>query len=300
MKIGYIGLGKMGKNMFFRLLEAKTQVVVWNRSQDNVIEVVKKGAIPASDFKDLVSQLPKTKIIWLMLPAGEVVDEMLEKLVPQLLPGDIVIDGGNSYYQDSIRRYKTLKEKGINFIDIGVSGGPSGARNGACLMVGGEAKVNKKIEGLVKKIACPGAYAFFNHPGAGHFVKMIHNGIEYGMMEAIAEGAAILQKSEFGLDLGKVFEIYNQGSVIESRLVGWAQEALTENPRLSGISSVINHTGEGEWSVKTARQLEIKVPVLADSLKVRFNSGKEPENFRNKVVTALRGKFGGHEVKNRA
>jgi len=296
MQIGYIGLGKMGKNMVFHLLEQGVKVIVWNRSPDPLQEVTAAGAEPAKTIKELVQKLEKPRIIWLMLPSGPIIDDMIKQLSPLLDKEDLLIDGGNSFYKDSIRRSREVKKKNIRYMDIGVSGGPGGARTGACLMVGGSKPDFDKILTLIRAIAAPNAYEYVGPSGAGHFVKMVHNGIEYGMMEAIAEGAAVIDKSPFHLDIAKIFKVYNNRSVIESRLVGWAQEAFSENPQLSGVSSKIEHTGEGEWTVRTAKELSIQTPVIEAALEVRKKSEFTPVNFRNKVVSALRGKFGQHKV----
>jgi 6-phosphogluconate dehydrogenase len=300
MKIGYIGLGKMGKNMVLRLLEKGIDVVAWNRSPEPLDEVVKEGATKAMTVENLVNLLPTPKIIWLMLPAGDVTDEFVDKLALTLGKGDLVIDGGNSYYKDTIRRSKLLSKKGIHFMDIGVSGGPSGARNGACLMIGGEKKDFERIEELIKAAAYEDAYGLFGPLGSGHFSKMIHNGIEYGMMEAIAEGGTILKNSRFKLDMPEIFRVYNKKSVIESRLVGWMKEALDEDAELAKISSKIDSTGEGEWTIKTAEEYKISVPVIKKSFEVRqksvYDKPESPDGYRNKMVSALRGKFGQHKV----
>lgn len=296
MKIGYIGLGKMGKNMVLHMLEKGIEVVVWNRSAAPMEEVGLAGAIKAIDVEDLVTKLAAPRVVWLMLPAGPVVDEFLSKLSGLLQSNDLVIDGGNSFYKDSVSRADFLLSKGIHFMDIGVSGGPEGARNGACIMAGGDVKDYAKLEPTIAALCSPHAYGYVGPAGAGHFAKMVHNGIEYGMMEAIAEGAAVLQKSEFKYDLAKVFDIYNHRSVIESRLVGWTQSAVAEDAQLEKISAVIGATGEGEWTVNAAKELGVETPVLAEALEVRKRSGQETENFRNKVVSAMRGKFGGHKV----
>lgn len=311
MKIGYIGLGRMGKNMVFRLLEharlARRQarqgieVVAWNRTRDDVDEVVKAGAVGAETVEDLVSKLEPPRTVWLMLPAGEVTDEYIDKLLPILAKDDLIIDGANSFYKDTLRRWDKIQPTGIHFMDIGVSGGPLGARNGACLMIGGNKEDVDRVMEVVKAASAPDAYGHFGPVGAGHFAKMVHNGIEYGMMEAIGEGAAILKYGPFKLDLAEVFRVYQHRSVIESRLVGWTQEALDEDPDLKEISSEIKSTGEGEWTIKTAKELGVEVPVIEDSFKVRQNSASDPEEspegFRNKAVSAMRGKFGQHEVK---
>ena len=302
IKIGYIGLGKMGKNMVLRLLEQDVEVVVWNRSPGPLSEVVAAGAEAASSIQDLAEKLGSRKVIWLMLPHGAPTDEVLGKLKPFLHQGDLVIDGANAHYEESIRHGADLTGMGVRFMDVGVSGGPGGARNGACLMVGGDRGDFDQLNWLFEKLAAPNAFGYFGQVGAGHFAKMVHNGIEYGMMEAIAEGAAVLKSSNYQLDLAEVFRVYNNASVIESRLVGWAQEAFAEDGSLSKISSRIDHTGEGEWTVREAQKNGVPAPVIESALKVRLNSQNDaPDSlngFRNKVVSALRGKFGGHEVGN--
>jgi 6-phosphogluconate dehydrogenase len=208
----------------------------------------------------------------------------------------LVIDGGNSHYTQSVELHKLLTKHKINFMDIGVSGGPAGALNGACLMIGGRKEDYERLLPLIKILSAPNAYSYLGLAGSGHFAKMVHNGIEYGMMQALAEGAAILEASPFKYDLAKVFDLYNHNSVIESRLVGWAKNAFVDDPRLSKISSIIAHTGEGEWTVQAAQELKIDVPIIKQSLQVRKKSSNQPESFRNKVVSALRGQFGGHLV----
>lgn len=291
----------MGKNMVLRLLEQGVEVVAWNRSSEPLDEVAKKGAVKAENIEALVKNLNSPRIVWLMLPAGETTDEFIDKLLPHLEPGDLLIDGANSFYKDTLRRAEKIKKAGVRFMDIGVSGGPSGARNGACLMVGAELEDFEKVRELVEKIAAPNAWGHFGKVGAGHFAKMVHNGIEYGMMEAIAEGGAILKASEFNFNLEDVFRVYNNRSVIESRLVEWSTQALLEDPELESYSAKIGHTGEGEWTVKTAKELGVDASVIGESFKVRVESDKVDENspngFRNKLVSAMRGKFGGHSVK---
>lgn len=310
MQLGFIGLGKMGRNMVRLALERGIRVVAWNRSQEAIdalqsevrsekLEV--RNLTTARNIDELVANLEKPRIVWLMLPAGEVVDEFINQFKGKLDADDLVIDGANSYYKDSMRRAKSLAEKGIRFMDIGVSGGPGGARTGACLMIGGTKEDFERIKTIVVALAAPGAFGHFGPVGAGHFAKMVHNGIEYGMMEAIGEGTAVLKASEFNFDLADVFRVYNKRSVIESRLVGWTQEALEEDADLSGSPSVIAATGMGEWTVKTAKEVGFDVPVIEASVKVRQSSQNDKEGtngaFRNKVVSAQRGKFGGHKVK---
>ncbi len=301
MKIGYVGLGKMGKNMVLHLLEQGIEVVAWNRSPEPLNEVAAAGAVKAESLEDLVAKLEAPRVIWVMMTAGEVTDEYLNKLSELVSEGDLLIDGGNSFYKDTLSRSEKLVAKKIHFMDIGTSGGPAGARSGACLMIGGSEEDFQRIEELAKAASAPDSYQHLGPVGAGHFAKMVHNGIEYGMMQAIAEGAAILKTSQFKYDFVKLFDIYNHRSVIESRLVGWILNAFKEDPELKDISSKINATGEGEWTVKTAEELNIKVPVLKDSVEVRKTSAEDPEDspegFRNKVVSAMRGQFGQHAVK---
>lgn len=301
MKLGFIGLGRMGKNMVLRLLEQGIEVVAWNRSPEPVAEVVQAGAEGVSSLEDLVSKLEAPRTVWLMLPAGEVTDEYIDKLLPLLAKGDLIVDGANSFYKDTLRRAEKIKPTGVHFMDIGVSGGPSGARTGSCMMIGGEKEDVERVMEVVKAGSAPQAFGHFGPVGSGHFAKMVHNGIEYGMMEAIGEGAALLKHGPFTLDLAEVFRVYNKRSVIESRLVAWTQEALSEDPELRDISSEIKSTGEGEWTIKTAKELGIETPVIEDSFKVRQNSVNDPEDspegFRNKIVSAQRGKFGRHEIK---
>ncbi len=301
MKIGYVGLGRMGKNMVLHLLENKIEVVAWNRSPEPLAEVVKAGALSSTDLKDLVSKLETPRVIWVMMPAGDVTDEFIDQLVPLLDKGDLIIDGGNSFYKDTLRRAKKLEAAGIRFMDIGTSGGPGGARSGACLMIGGQKSDYDSIKELVVAVSAKDAYGHFGPIGAGHFAKMVHNGVEYGMMEAISEGAAILKNAPFPLDLLEIFRVYNNRSVVESRLVGWALDALKEDAELNEYSSVIGHTGEGEWTANTAKELDVNADIISRSFEIRVESQdvKEdsPNGYRNKMTSAMRGKFGQHAVK---
>lgn len=326
MTLAYIGLGKMGKNMVLRLLEQGQEVVVWNRSQPAVDEVVEKGAKSAGSISELVSvtrsistpvphlsgfaspqldvlsleerEKGKNILIWLMLPAGEATESILmNEVLPLLKAGDIVIDGANSNFNDTVRRNKILEEKGIHFIDAGVSGGPNGARNGACVMIGGEEDVVNSLDELWKAISAPEAYGYFGKSGAGHFVKMVHNGIEYGMMQAIGEGFELMKKSDLDLNLTEITRVYNEGSVIESRLIGWLKSAFEKHgEELSSISGSVAHSGEGLWTVETAESMNIPVPIIKGSLDFRIQSQDNP-SYTGKVVSALRGEFGGHSVR---
>lgn len=298
MQIGYIGLGKMGQNMVLRLLEKGHDVVAWNRSPEPGKVVSEAGATVVPNLDALIEQVKGPRVIWLMLPAGDVTESHIQTLIPMLQPGDTLIDGGNAFYKDSQRRGQLLHDEyGIHYLDVGTSGGPAGARNGACLMIGGEAETYARLQPLFADIASEDAYQFFPGYGAGHFVKMVHNGIEYGMMQAIAEGFAVMKASEYDLDLIKVADIYQHRSVIESRLVGWAQSGFERfGQDLEEVSPTIGHTGEGEWTVNAAKELGIPVPIIEGSYQFRVQSAKNPA-YTNKIVSMLRHEFGGHSTK---
>jgi len=298
MQIGYIGLGKMGLAQVERLLEYGHRVVAWNRSEGPRLLAQGAGAEITESIAALVSKLKTPRLIWLMVPHA-VVDDVLKELVPHLSKGDTVIDGGNSFYKHSMRRAKELSKKGINFLDCGTSGGPAGARKGACLMIGGEKKVFEKHEKLFRDLAALDAYAYFGKAGAGHFVKMIHNGIEYGMMQAIGEGFEVMKRSAFKLPLREVARLYNHKSVIESRLIGWLEQAYkAHGENLRGISGEVSHSGEGLWTVATAKELKVPVKVIKEALDFRVMSKGNP-SYTGQVVSALRNQFGGHPVRSR-
>lgn len=300
-KIGYIGLGRMGFNMVTRLQENGVKVVGYDQSPEATNKISSIGGIPAKNVDDLVEKLDSPRIIWLMLPHGEPTEQTLKHLSKSLSKGDLIIDGGNSFYEDTIRRAEMLKASEIRFMDIAVSGGPSGARNGAALMIGGQEEDFNRVEWLAKIIAAPESYHHVGPEGAGHFVKMIHNGIEYGMMQSIGEGFAVLKKGPFDLDLAQVAETYRHNTVISSRLVDWLTQALKEDPELRDTSSEIKHTGEGAWTVQTAKELGVSVPAIETAFNTRVNSHNDPEDsaegFRNKVISSLRGQFGQHDVR---
>jgi len=295
MQIGYIGLGKMGFAQVERLLEYGHKVIAWNRSEGPRREAERIGAESVETLADVCTRLKTPRLIWLMVPHA-VVDDVLKELIPHLQKGDTVIDGGNSFYKDSMRRARELLKKGIHFLDVGTSGGPYGARHGACLMIGGEKKIYEKYEKLFKDLALLDGYAYMGSAGAGHFVKMVHNGIEYGMMQAIGEGFDVMKRSNFKLPLLKIAGLYNRGSVIESKLVGWLAKAYKEKgENLKGISGEVAHSGEGLWTVQTAKDLRVPVRVIEDSLKFRVKSKGNP-SYTGQVVSALRNQFGGHSV----
>ena len=295
-KIGYIGLGKMGSNMVSRLTDYGWSVLATD--PDKVVrEKVSKGGIGVvASAKEVVEKLESPKLVWIMVP-HQVVDEVIEEIKPLLGKGDVLIDGGNSHYEESVRRAKELCKKGIVYLDVGVSGGPSGARAGACLMVGGEEAAYKQYVGLFNDLATAGGFDYMGRAGAGHFVKMIHNGIEYGMMQALGEGFEVMEKSDFDLDLERVARLYDHGSVIESSLVRWLKEAYEKyGIGLSDISGKVAHSGEGQWTVEAAKELGIPVPIIEGSLNFRKESQEQP-SYTGQVVSALRNMFGGHEVK---
>lgn len=296
MKIGYIGLGKMGMGMVKLLLEKGHQVVATDPNEVARKEAEAAGAQTIVNLDEFNDRLSGEKFIWIMVPHN-IVDTVLADLGEILKPGDVVMDGGNSNYKETIRRGAVLKEKNIIFMDVGVSGGPSGARNGACMMIGGARAKFDKYEMLFKDLSVEGGYAYMGDAGAGHYVKMIHNGIEYGMMQAIGEGFEILKESSFNLDLTEVAKIYNQGSVIESRLVGWLEDAYRqEGVGLDAISGEVSHSGEGQWTVEEAKAKAIPIPVIEASLQFRIASKNNP-SYTGQVVSALRNQFGGHSVK---
>ena len=293
MKIGYIGLGKMGKNMVLRLLDQGNEVVAWNRSPQPREEVAKAGAIVVDSVEKLVASLESPRVIWLMLPPGKVTQENIDVLESLLEAGDTVIDGSNNIYKLASDHHKQLQKKGIRFMDVGVSGGPAGARNGACLMIGGQKEDFLELEELFKDIAASDAYQFFEGYGAGHYVKMVHNGIEYGMMQALAEGINLMKNSDFNLNLVNVTRIYNQGSVIQSRLVGWLHQAFVDSGvELEEYGGTVGHLGEGQWTVEDAQEKGIPLKVIEESLKFRIESESNP-SYTGKVLQALRTAFGG-------
>lgn len=296
MELGMIGLGRMGANMTERLVEGGHRVVSYDRSPEAIQRVVEKGATGAHSLADFVQQLALPRAIWLMVPAGDPVDQTLEQLLPRLSKDDIVIDGGNSYYKDSIRRAEKLKQSGMHFVDAGTSGGIWGLKVGYCMMIGGEKEIFDKLEPLFQTLAPKDGYAYVGPNGAGHFVKMIHNGIEYGLLQAYGEGFELLRSSDFDLDLGKIAHLWNQGSVVRSWLLELAESAFKKDPKLSSIRGYVEDSGEGRWTVLEAIEKNIPASVLTSSLLARFRSRQE-DSFAAKVIAALRNEFGGHAVK---
>ncbi|ETT69474.1 phosphogluconate dehydrogenase (NAD(+)-dependent, decarboxylating) [Paenibacillus sp. FSL H8-0457] len=295
MKIGMIGLGKMGLNLVQNLIHQQHQVVAYDLNTELVAQAAECGAEAAASTELLVAKLDKPRIVWMMVPAGKVVDSVIESLTPLLESGDILIDGGNSHYKDSIARAARLAEQGIHYFDAGTSGGMEGAHNGGCFMIGGNRDVFSGIEPLFKDMAVENGYLYAGESGSGHFLKMVHNGIEYGMMQSIAEGFEVLEKSAFDFNYEDVARVWSKGSVIRSWLMELTQNAFSKDPKLEGIKGVMKSSGEGKWTVETALEVQASAPVIAMSLFMRYRS-LDQDTFHGKVVAALRNEFGGHAV----
>ncbi|MCU0448879.1 MAG: decarboxylating 6-phosphogluconate dehydrogenase [Bernardetiaceae bacterium] len=293
--IGLVGLGKMGFNLALNLHRNQYQVVAYDVATAAVDQLAQQGITPATSLAHLVAQLSAPRAVWLMVPAGDIVDSVIDQLRPHLQPGDTLIDGGNSFYQDSLRRHQALQPAQIHFVDCGTSGGLSGALHGACTMVGGQPEAVKPLEDLFRAISVPDGYLYAGPPGSGHFVKMVHNGIEYGMMQAIAEGFEVLEKSEFPLDFEQVARVWNHGSVIRGWLMELTQNAFRKDAHLDKLRGVMHSSGEGKWTLETALDLGVATPVIALSLLMRYRS-QQTDTFAGKVVAALRNEFGGHQV----
>jgi 6-phosphogluconate dehydrogenase len=292
MQIGLIGLGKMGLNLARNLTDHNHEVVGFDLSTNAVNEIKKYGCTGVYNLVDLVKSLDQPRILWIMVP-HPVVDSVINELIPSLNSGDIIIEAGNSHYKDSIRRYNYLKKVGVSFMDVGTSGGTEGARKGACYMVGGDSETWKIVEPIFQDTAVEKGYLYAGKAGSGHFLKMIHNGIEYGMMAAIGEGFEILEKSEFNFDYESVARVWNNGSVIRSWLMDLTENAFSKDSNLQGVKGIMHSSGEGKWTVETALDLQAATPVIAMSLLMRYRS-LEDDTFTGKVVAALRNEFGGH------
>jgi 6-phosphogluconate dehydrogenase len=295
MQIGYVGLGKMGANMVERLLEIGHEPVVYDQAAEPVKKAVESGATAGDSLEDLVKKLSPLRTVWIMVP-HQVVADVVAELADLLEPGDVVIDGGNTNFQDTKKHAELLARQEITLLDAGVSGGPSGARKGACMMIGGPAEAYQAHEALFADLCVPDGFGRVGPVSAGHFVKMVHNGIEYGMMQAIGEGFNLLEKSNYELDLSQVAGIYNHGSVIESSLVGWLETAYQEEGvELMRISGAINQSGEGRWTSQWAGEHNQPAPIIDGAVQFRTASADNP-SYIGKVVSALRNQFGGHDV----
>jgi 6-phosphogluconate dehydrogenase len=295
MKLGMVGLGRMGANMTTRLLLGGHEVVAFDFSAEAVQRAVAEGAIGAASLEELVAKLSAPKIVWIMVPAGKPTDDTITALLQHLGPGDAIIDGGNSNFRESKARCALAKEKGVDFIDAGTSGGVWGLKNGYCLMVGGDADAVKKVEPIFITLAPKDGYAYVGPSGAGHFSKMVHNGIEYAMLAGYGEGFEILEKSEYNYDLHQLADLWLHASVVRSWLLELAEIAFREDPTLADVRGFVDDSGEGRWTVQEAINESVPAPVITMSLISRFVS-RQPESFSAKVIAALRNQFGGHQI----
>ncbi len=299
-RIGFVGLRRMGSNMVLNALGKGVEVVAFNRTGEITAEFVKeassKNLFPAYSLPELCSSLPSPRIVWIMVTAGKPVDDIIEGLLPHLKKGDLIIDGGNSFYKDSMRRHKQLAAKGVDFLDCGTSGGLEGARTGACLTIGGEKKVFERAEWLFKSLACPGGYLYCGPAGAGHFVKVTHNGIEYAMLQAYGEGFEMLARGPYQkLDLAAISRVWSHGSVIRSWMTKLAERAFSKDARLEKIGGAVGGGETGRWTLETAKEHRMEMPALMTALEMRERSSTK-EVFAGKVIAALRNEFGGHET----
>lgn len=295
MQIGIIGLGKMGFNLALNLKRNQYQVVAQDVNPDFVAKMGHEGIETAYSVIELCQKLTGRKVIWIMVPAGEIVDSVIHALLPYLSPKDILIDGGNSNFNDSKRRYSKLKTLGIDFLDCGTSGGTSGALHGACTMIGGDPEVFDYVAKVFKDISVENGSLYTGAAGSGHFTKMVHNGIEYGMMQSIAEGFEVFEHSEFDIDFQKTAKLFNHGSVVRSWLMELTENAFAKDPKLDSIKGIMHSSGEGKWTLETALDLGVPTPVIALSIMMRYRS-QMSDTFSGKVVAALRNEFGGHAV----
>ncbi len=295
MKLGFIGLGKMGGNMVQRLLLGGHEVVIYDRSEEAINLLVKKGAIGANSLEDLSSKLTGRKIVWLMVPSGNPVDDSIKQLLGLLNKDDIIIDGGNSNYKQTQERSELTSERKVHFLDCGTSGGVWGLENGYSLMSGGNKEASEYIYPIYKTLAPENGYTYCGESGAGHFVKMVHNGIEYGMMQSIAEGFEIMEKSPYNLDLTSIASGWQYSSVVRSWLLELMVLALKEDPKLEALKGFVEDSGEGRWTIQAAMDLNVPAHVITAALYTRFQSRQE-ESFAMKVLAALRNQFGGHTV----
>ena len=296
MDLGFIGLGRMGANMVRRLLLDRHRIVAYNRTAEKTREIMTEGAEGAFSLQDLVDKLEKPRSIWVMVPSGDATESMIDELAKLLEPGDTIVDGGNSNYHDTVRRHAKLAEKGISFVDAGTSGGLWGLKVGYCLMVGGEPEPVKRLEPIFHSLAPEDGYLHTGGPGAGHYVKMVHNGIEYGLMQSYAEGFEILHTSDYKLDLAAVADLWNHGSVVRSWLLEMAVSAFSPDQDLVHVKGWVADSGEGRWTVQEAIDKDVPAPVITLSLLNRFRS-RQDDSYQAKVLAALRNEYGGHAVK---
>ncbi len=296
MQLGFIGLGKMGGFMVQRLLKDKHEIVGFDLSADVVKGLAEKGMTGASSMEDMIGKLKGRKAVWIMVPSGKATEDTVNKLAGLLSKGDIIIDGGNSYYKDDVRRAKELKEKGLCYIDVGTSGGVWGLANGYCMMMGGDKADVDYLDPIFKTLGPVDGYAYMGLHGSGHMVKMVHNGIEYGMMQAYAEGFEIMKASEYKLDLAKIADLWMHASVVRSWLLDLIADGLKGDPELKGLKGYVEDSGEGRWTILEAMEKNVPAPIITMSLFERFHS-RQPESFAAKMLAMMRNQFGGHAVK---
>ncbi|NJD29787.1 MAG: decarboxylating 6-phosphogluconate dehydrogenase [Chloroflexi bacterium] len=297
MHVGFIGLGRMGSNMVRRLLRDGHSIVAYNRTPEKTREIAGEGADPAFTIAELVEKLAKPRVAWIMVPAGAATEAQIAELMEHLEPGDTIVDGGNTNFHDDVRRHAELAAKGIRYVDAGVSGGIWGLQVGYCLMVGGDREAVEPLEPVFRSLAPEDGYLHAGPPGAGHYVKMVHNGIEYGLMQAYAEGFEIMHASDYPLDLAAVAHLWNHGSVVRSWLLELAVDAFRKNGQdLAELKGWVADSGEGRWTVQEAIDRDVPAPIITLSLQTRFRS-RQDDSYGARVLAALRNEFGGHAVK---
>ncbi len=296
MEIGFVGLGKMGMNMVTRLQRNRHRVVVYDRTAELIKQAEGQGCVGASSLAELVSKLATPRALWIMVPSGAPTEETVRSVAALMQAGDVIIDGGNTRFHDDVRRAAELKKKSIHYIDAGTSGGVWGLKLGYCLMIGGDKDVVMRLEPIFKTLAPENGWAYMGSHGAGHYVKMVHNGIEYSMMQGYAEGFELMSKSEYNLDLAKIADLWMHGSVVRSWLLELAAGALEQDPKLEGLKGYVPDSGEGRWMILDAIEKDVPVPTLTTALFTRFRSRQE-QSFAEKMLAALRNAFGGHAVR---
>lgn len=299
MELGFVGLGKMGMNMVTRLQRDRHRIVVYDRTPDLVKQAEGQGCVGASSFQDLVGKLSAPRAVWIMVPSGAPTEETVTAMAGLLHAGDTIIDGGNTNFHDDVRRADQLKAKGLHYVDAGTSGGIWGLKVGYCLMVGGQHEPVQRLAPIFQTLAPQDGWAHVGGHGAGHYVKMVHNGIEYSMMQGYAEGFELMAKSDYHLDLGKVADLWMHGSVVRSWLLELAAGALKQDPKLERLKGFVQDSGEGRWMLQEAIDKDVPVPTLTTALFTRFRSRQE-ESFAEKMLAALRNAFGGHSVRSRS
>jgi 6-phosphogluconate dehydrogenase len=298
MQIGFVGLGRMGFNMTHRVLKAGHKPAVFDLNQDALHEAGKLGAAVTANLSDFANVLSAPRAVWVMVPAGKPTHDVIRQLIETLSPGDIIIDGGNSRYTDAMMFSEEAGKRGIYFLDAGTSGGIWGLENGYCLMIGGEKKAFETVEPIFKALAPENGYIYTGESGSGHFTKMVHNGIEYGMLQALGEGFELLEKSGFDLNLAAISHVWQHGSVVRSWLLDLASDALDNDAHLGNLEAFVADSGEGRWTVETAIEKAVPTPVIAASLFARFSS-RDKNSFSARFIAALRNEFGGHAIKTR-